>query len=529
MNGNGKPSVAVLEHRSTMSRDIPVELIDADPDQPRQHFDPIALQEMADSLAANGQIVPITVRPVGDRFVIVQGERRWRGAQLVGLPTLRAEVSDISADEAYVLALVENVQRSDLSPIEEAHAFTRLVNVYGYAQSKVGELIGKSQQFVADRLSLLKLDEKVQELVTARAVNPSIARKLATIDDPKVQISLARQVARESLTVKNFEDARRNFERKAAEQRERAAIALSLSSNEVLAQYAAAIERGEIRAEGSGDRLSLRVTNLSQAFSGQPFHWPQYSGAEWLNKNGHFTEKYGRFVRRDGREAEALYHVPLFSEGEWQEWLNFNEAEALEALDFPGKSFFRWPFRHQESLHPARDKRYYDPDYGRLLAEDKHQKHLFVRRGWGEWVIVEFNDGAGSRTKRRYFAHDIATFTLIQQAIETVDPFAFSHHNFGRMEIWKAASSEMSWYYIRRRTLDRESAIAALEKDLEMLKQAKPLSDEEFTEGVLDFLQNFSPGIAYRHDWREGVCTSPRLPDGTVDIAIAYDELEASA
>jgi ParB/RepB/Spo0J family partition protein len=146
---------------ATMSRDIAVTLIDADANQPRRHFDPQALQELADNLVAVGQVVPITVRPVGERFVIVQGERRWRAAQLAGLATLRAEVSDIDADAAYLLALIENIQRADLTPLEEAKAFQHLLN-QGITQTALAKRVGKTQSYIAQKVRLLKMPAPLQ-------------------------------------------------------------------------------------------------------------------------------------------------------------------------------------------------------------------------------------------------------------------------------------------------------------------------------------------------------------------------------
>ena len=174
----------------TMSHDIPIELIDADPDQPRRHFDQEALQELADSLTANGQIVPITVRPVGERFVIVQGERRWRAAQLAGLPTLRAEVADLAPDAAYVLALIENIQRADLTPLEEASAYQRLI-ANGFNQTSLGKRIGKSQSYIAQKLRLLKLPAEVQTALADGTLTEGHARQLLRLDDADTVTTLA--------------------------------------------------------------------------------------------------------------------------------------------------------------------------------------------------------------------------------------------------------------------------------------------------------------------------------------------------
>src|SRR5512133_1613190 len=144
-----------------MSRDINLALIDPDPRQPRHHYDENALQELAASMQANGLMQAITLRPVGDRYVIVGGHRRVRAALALGWKTIRAEVQDISADDAMWLALVENLQREDLSPTEEAHGYEALL-ACGVTQQALGQRIGKSQSHIATMLRYLRLPEALQ-------------------------------------------------------------------------------------------------------------------------------------------------------------------------------------------------------------------------------------------------------------------------------------------------------------------------------------------------------------------------------
>jgi hypothetical protein len=141
--------------------------------------------------------------------------------------------------------------------------------------------------------------------------------------------------------------------------------------------------------------------------------------------------------------------------------------------------------------------------------------------------VIEFNDGQGSRTRRRFFTHDYIGRTLVEQMANTVDPFAFSHHNFDRLNIWQAMPSEMSWWYFRRKTISKDDAIAALESDLELIRNAEPLSDDEFERRLLDELQEHRVGGRMESiHWREGVQTYPRLPDGSVDAERANEIYE---
>jgi len=160
-----------------MTRDISIGLIDRDPGQPRQHFDEARLAELAQSMDAKGLVVPISVRPTGDRFTIIHGERRWRAAKRLGWPTIRAEVRSVSTDEARWLALIENVQRADLSPIEQARAFEgRLTE--GLTQAELGERVGKSQSYIAQKLRLLRMPEPLRFFVDREAITEGHARQL---------------------------------------------------------------------------------------------------------------------------------------------------------------------------------------------------------------------------------------------------------------------------------------------------------------------------------------------------------------
>lgn len=167
-----------------MSRDISLDLIDVDPEQPRRHFDEGLLGELAASIEANGLIVPILLRPVGERFVIVHGERRFRASQSLGWSTLPAEVRDLDVETARWMALVENIQRADLSPIEEAQAYAAALAT-GVTQLQLGKRIGKTQSYIAQKLRLLKMAPEVQEALAAGTISEGIARQLLRLDVTK--------------------------------------------------------------------------------------------------------------------------------------------------------------------------------------------------------------------------------------------------------------------------------------------------------------------------------------------------------
>lgn len=147
-----------------MSRDIEIDQIRPDPDQPRSEFDEDELEELAQSLDQNGQVVPITVRPADDgeeEYIIIAGERRWRAARRLGWDILNADVRDEDPEKARLLALIENVQREDLTPIEEARAYRRELDRHDLTQAELAERIGKSQSYVAQKLRLLQIPDPV--------------------------------------------------------------------------------------------------------------------------------------------------------------------------------------------------------------------------------------------------------------------------------------------------------------------------------------------------------------------------------
>jgi ParB/RepB/Spo0J family partition protein len=185
-----------------MSRDILLTLIDTDPEQPRKHFDRQALTELAASIAANGLAVPVLLRPVGERYVIVHGERRYRAVQSLGHEAITAEVRDISPDQARWLTLVENIQRSDLSPIEEAQAYrARLAE--GLTQAELGERIGKSQSYISTKLRLLRLSEAIQAALSSGLITEGHAKQLLRVEDTPLQQSVFELVCEAGLSVKS--------------------------------------------------------------------------------------------------------------------------------------------------------------------------------------------------------------------------------------------------------------------------------------------------------------------------------------
>jgi ParB family transcriptional regulator, chromosome partitioning protein len=189
--------------RAAGVRELPIETVVANPDQPRRHFDPAALEELAESIRLHGVIQPILVRATeGETYQIVAGERRWRAAQRAQLETIPALVRNLNDAEVMGLALVENLQRSDLNPIEEARAYRSLAETFGRNHETIAQLVGKSRPHVANTLRLTRLPEKVQALVIEGALSAGHARALLDLDNAE---ALADEAVKKGLSVRQVE------------------------------------------------------------------------------------------------------------------------------------------------------------------------------------------------------------------------------------------------------------------------------------------------------------------------------------
>ena len=186
-------------------RDIAVAAIAPNPFQPRRSFDDDALAELAASIAASGLLQPITVRPVGSRFELIAGERRWRAVQRLGWAKIPAIVREFDDQTALSLALIENLQRDDLSALDAAHGYQRLVVDFKLTPADVAKLVGKDRSTVANTLRLLKLPMDVQELMQNRKLSEGHGRALLAIEDPREVSKLALRVVEHGWSVREVE------------------------------------------------------------------------------------------------------------------------------------------------------------------------------------------------------------------------------------------------------------------------------------------------------------------------------------
>lgn len=192
-----EPSKVAPDHN------LPIEFIVRNSENPRQQFDRDGLADLARSIRKHGIVQPIVVRKTSeDKYEIIAGERRWRAAQQAGLTDVPVLVRDVDDKTALEIAIVENVQRSDLNPLEEALGYEQLMSHYGYTQNDLGEVIGKSRSHVANSLRLLKLPDEVRQMLVDGSLSAGHARAIVSTSDP---LALAKMIVSEGLSVRDTE------------------------------------------------------------------------------------------------------------------------------------------------------------------------------------------------------------------------------------------------------------------------------------------------------------------------------------
>ncbi len=185
---------------------IPINKIKSDEDQPRKLFDSEKIAELAESIRTHGVIQPLILREITkDKYIIVAGERRWRAAKMVGLKEVPAIIMELSDKDILEISLIENIQRQDLNPIEEALAYRKLLNDFKITQEELSKRIGKSRVAIANTMRLTNLDERVQQYIIESIITEGHGRVLLSISDKQKQYELAQQVIDEKLSVRELE------------------------------------------------------------------------------------------------------------------------------------------------------------------------------------------------------------------------------------------------------------------------------------------------------------------------------------
>lgn len=206
--GLGKGLEALLsasESESVQVMELETNRIIPQKNQPRKVFEPESLQELAASIKEHGVLQPVLVRPVGDYYEIIAGERRYRAAEMAGLQVIPALIKDMKDIEAAEISLVENLQREDLSPIEEANAYKNLIEKYKYSQELIAERVGKSRAYVTNTLRLLKLDPKIIQMIEKKQITAGHARALLAIKSAREQVAAAKEIIKAGMSVRETE------------------------------------------------------------------------------------------------------------------------------------------------------------------------------------------------------------------------------------------------------------------------------------------------------------------------------------
>lgn len=204
----GRGLSALFNPTSPLDNDLlelGIEQIEPNPAQPRRTFNDATLEELAQSIRASGLIQPLVVRRTGESFQIVAGERRWRAAQRAGLLKVPAVIRDIREEDVLAISLIENIQREELNPIEEATAYKNLLDQLGVTQEELARQVGKDRSSITNALRLLKLPAAVQKMVEAGELSMGHARALVALDDTEQQLKLAEQAARDGWSVREVE------------------------------------------------------------------------------------------------------------------------------------------------------------------------------------------------------------------------------------------------------------------------------------------------------------------------------------
>lgn len=202
---------------------VKITMVEPNRDQPRHKFDEVALNELADSIKQYGIISPIIVQDRKDHYEIIAGERRWRAAKIAGLKEIPVIIKNFTEQEIVEISLIENIQRENLNPIEEALAYKRLLTEFNLKQEEVAERVSKSRTAVTNSMRLLKLADEVQQMIIDEKITTGHARALITIEDTEKQIEIAKKVVDEKLSVRDIEKLVKDLnkpkkEKKAAKQ-----------------------------------------------------------------------------------------------------------------------------------------------------------------------------------------------------------------------------------------------------------------------------------------------------------------------
>jgi ParB family chromosome partitioning protein len=255
-------------------RVLPLDRIEPNPDQPRMEFDGSALEELAASIREHGVLQPILVRPIGpNRYQLVAGERRWRASRIAAVDTIPALIEELDDDTALEISIIENLQREDLSPLDEAVMYDRMIRDHGYSVRRLAQKLGKDKGYLENRLRLADAPAEIKQLVSVRKDTLSHAYELLKVEDPRRRRRLAEQVARGELSLVKLRErvegrtARRRPD-EAAEAVDGAAVAPTDAAGDEIAVEADAAWRGHIAQPVTDGSLVAAKQSLAEAIEG---------------------------------------------------------------------------------------------------------------------------------------------------------------------------------------------------------------------------------------------------------------------
>lgn len=241
--------------------EVPLANIEPNPDQPRQNFNAEYIQELAESIRREGLLQPILVRPLDDgRYQIIAGERRWRASQLAGLEMVPVRFKEVDDDKSLELALIENIQRSDLNPIEEAYGYRRLMERLGMTQAEVAQAMSKGRSTIANALRLLELPQDAQELLFNDTITAGHARAILSIPDAEGREKLTEKLKTEKLSVRETEALARLLSGKKSEAQTK--VPLPASYKKAANELKKSLQRNvKVKTSGGKNRLEIEFAD----------------------------------------------------------------------------------------------------------------------------------------------------------------------------------------------------------------------------------------------------------------------------
>lgn len=258
----GKGLDALIPKGEDTLFEIEIERILPSQAQPRLSYDESSLNELAQSIKEKGIIQPIVVSRVGDgTFRIIAGERRWRAAKLAGLERIPAVVKDVTAKEAVEIALIENIQREDLDPVETALAFNRLINEFSLTQEELSQRVGKDRATVANYLRILKLPDKIKEYLREGIITLGHAKAILSVESEASQLELCELIIKKSLSVRQAEELAKNYQSSRKKVKREEVPEIVELEQRLLSELGVKVK---IRHRGKGGKLEIYYNSLDE-------------------------------------------------------------------------------------------------------------------------------------------------------------------------------------------------------------------------------------------------------------------------